>query len=227
MLQQPFGAFSTAVLRFPKLLVAAVNGPAVGVGVTLLPHCDVVYAYGGAGGGVVEGAGRRRHPTPHASSSRVGGERQRTGAGVGAAQDGAATFWTPFFRLAIVPEFCSSVTFPEILVSTGVRCAHACVLDGVVVCRDVDVLPTCSSTSTAASSGFRCCFMVRQSRPSIFVSAAALPPLRPLPDVLVAIVPCSLSRAKLLHVSMFDAFHITNCVENLRAIPPWFGLHGH
>ena len=39
----PVGRFMLAVIRFPKLLVAAVNGPAVGVGATLLPHCDLVY----------------------------------------------------------------------------------------------------------------------------------------------------------------------------------------
>ncbi|CAM9690494.1 unnamed protein product, partial [Chrysoparadoxa australica] len=68
---RPPGLFMKALLRFPKFVVAAVNGPAVGIGVTLLPHCDVVYS------------------TP------------------------SATFWTPFFQLALVPEFCSSVTFPK------------------------------------------------------------------------------------------------------------------
>lgn len=36
--------FVTALAQFPKPLVAAVNGPAVGLGVALLPLCDVVYA---------------------------------------------------------------------------------------------------------------------------------------------------------------------------------------
>ena len=132
MLQQPFGVFSAAVLQFPKLLVAAVNGPAVGVGVTLLPHCDLVYAYGGTeGGGGVRPVATPTVPSsssPHSSSGVVwdrerdrrrrgvasaGGSGAGTGRGGGV---GAASFWTPFFRLAIVPEFCSSVTLPEILV---------------------------------------------------------------------------------------------------------------
>lgn len=62
-----------AVLRFPKILVAAVNGPAVGIGVTLLPHCDLVYS------------------------------------------SASATFWVPFLRIAVVPEFGSSLTFPRIM----------------------------------------------------------------------------------------------------------------
>lgn len=102
---RPVGRFMTTLLNFPKIIVAAVNGPAVGVGVTLLPHCDIAYAYGGkctaddAGGtsGGGGGAGRQARPSSSADGS-------------------AAAFWTPFLRLAIVPEFCSSVLFPEILV---------------------------------------------------------------------------------------------------------------
>ncbi|CAM9225213.1 unnamed protein product [Scytosiphon promiscuus] len=129
MVDQPFGVFSKAVLHFPKLLAAAVNGPAVGVGVTLLPHCDAVYAYGGK----EEEAVPPPPPTPtpsaekpsNAPAPRGVGERQRRLRGSAVAEEGEgvsggggqqfATFWTPFFRLAIVPEFCSSVTFPEIL----------------------------------------------------------------------------------------------------------------
>lgn len=69
----PVGKFMAAILHFPKFLIAAVNGPAVGIGVTLLPHCDVAYA------------------------------------------SNDATFWVPFARIAVVPEFCSSVTLPRIL----------------------------------------------------------------------------------------------------------------
>eukprot|EP00904_Undaria_pinnatifida_P002900 jgi/Undpi1/12610/HiC_scaffold_6.g02279.m1 len=102
MLQQPFGVFATALLRFPKLVIAAVNGPAVGVGVTLLPQCDVVYALSG---------------NPRTTDVSAGDEERRRGLRTegGGARVEAASFWTPFFRLAIVPEFCSSVTFPKIM----------------------------------------------------------------------------------------------------------------
>lgn len=62
----------------------------------------------------------------HANTARQEGNRkalsskEAAGDGGGGATPNAAataaTFWTPFFRLAIVPEFCSSVVFPEILV---------------------------------------------------------------------------------------------------------------
>uniref|UniRef100_A0A7S4CVF7 Enoyl-CoA hydratase n=1 Tax=Eutreptiella gymnastica TaxID=73025 RepID=A0A7S4CVF7_9EUGL len=61
--------FMRAIMAFPKPLVAAVNGLAVGLGVTLLPHCDFAYA-----------------------SAR-------------------ATFFTPFARVGLAPEFGSSVLF--------------------------------------------------------------------------------------------------------------------
>lgn len=70
-LNKPAGRFMMALLTYPKLIAAAVQGPAVGIGVTLLLHCDLCYC------------------TPQAS------------------------FWAPFTRLALVPEFCSSVTFLE------------------------------------------------------------------------------------------------------------------
>ncbi|CAH0518500.1 unnamed protein product [Peronospora belbahrii] len=74
--QSPSYTYMQKMLECNKLLVAAVNGPAIGIGVTLLMHCDVVYAAD------------------------------------------SATFWTPFLRFGIVPEFASSYTFPHLLGST-------------------------------------------------------------------------------------------------------------
>lgn len=39
-----FRNFVSSFIRFPKVLVAAVNGPAVGISVTTLALCDLVYA---------------------------------------------------------------------------------------------------------------------------------------------------------------------------------------
>mmetsp|Transcript_8409 Transcript_8409/g.17112 ORF Transcript_8409/g.17112 Transcript_8409/m.17112 type:complete len:287 (-) Transcript_8409:188-1048(-) len=42
--RRPVGRFMRALLRCTKLVVAAVDGDAVGIGLTMLIHCDVVYA---------------------------------------------------------------------------------------------------------------------------------------------------------------------------------------
>lgn len=66
--------FMHAMLECKKVIAGAVNGRAIGIGVTLLLHCDFVFATENA------------------------------------------TFWTPFQRIGIVPEFASSYTFPHVLV---------------------------------------------------------------------------------------------------------------
>jgi enoyl-CoA hydratase/carnithine racemase len=68
-----FDELAQAIYSFSKLFAIAVPGIAVGVGVTILPHADLVWC------------------------------------------SDSATFFTPFGRLALVPEMASSVTFPALM----------------------------------------------------------------------------------------------------------------
>lgn len=90
-LNKPAGRFMMELLSFPKLAAVAVNGPAVGIGVTLTLHFDLCFC------------------TPQ------------------------ATFWAPFTRLALVPEFCSSTTFVETM---GLAKANALLLLGEKIDAD-------------------------------------------------------------------------------------------
>lgn len=71
-IHQPLIDMVQAFIRFPKLLVALVNGPAIGIAATVIALCDIIYA------------------------------------------SENSYFYTPFTRLGLCAEGCSSVTFPKI-----------------------------------------------------------------------------------------------------------------
>jgi enoyl-CoA hydratase/carnithine racemase len=109
-----------ALINFDKPIVAAVHGAAVGLGTTILPHCDIVYA------------------------------------------GDSAKFQMPFVNLGVVPEFCSTYTFPTLVGHT--RAAELMFLGqhfnaqrafdlGLVnqVVPDADLLPKARETAAKLS----------------------------------------------------------------------------
>ncbi len=73
----PVSRFFASLIQCSVPVIACVQGPAVGVGVTLLLLCDAVYA------------------------------------------SSAATFWTPFARSGLAPEFASALLFPAAMGNTA------------------------------------------------------------------------------------------------------------
>lgn len=82
---QSFTLYTNALMNCSKILIAGVNGPAIGILCTTLSHCDLVYCTNNA------------------------------------------TFTVPFLRIAVVPEFASSYTFPQTL---GNAVANDCMYTG-------------------------------------------------------------------------------------------------
>jgi len=122
-IDRPAGRFMMTMIAFPKVIVAAVNGPAIGIGVTLLLHCDLVYCTRNA------------------------------------------TFWVPFTRIALVPEFCASVTFVEVM---GVARANELLLMGKKIdaeravldrlaCGIIDDCDDCGDAFSNGSIGVKVC----------------------------------------------------------------------
>jgi enoyl-CoA hydratase/carnithine racemase len=93
----PVSRFFVSLIECSVPVIACVQGPAVGVGVTMLMLCDAVY-----------------------SSS-------------------AATFWTPFARSGLAPEFASALLFPAAIGNTAasemILCSKKMSADDAAACR--------------------------------------------------------------------------------------------
>lgn len=102
--EPPCDVMALPVSRFFKSLIdcsipviACVQGPAVGVGVTMLLLCDAVYA------------------------------------------SASATFWTPFARSGLAPEFASALLFPAAMGNTAasemILCSKKMCASDALTCR--------------------------------------------------------------------------------------------
>ena len=93
----PVSRFFTSLLECCIPVIACVQGPAVGVGVTMLLLCDAVYA------------------------------------------SAAATFWTPFARSGLAPEFASALLFPAAMGNTAasemILCSKKLTAGDAAACR--------------------------------------------------------------------------------------------
>ena len=116
---RPVGVFMWELMHFPKPVIAAVNGPAIGVGVTLLLHADIIYCTADAYFWTpFSRIAVRRAPPPR------GQRRARTATNDAPPPRGTRWPWrswrsprlhAPLLVPQVVPEFVSSLLLPEIV----------------------------------------------------------------------------------------------------------------
>ena len=104
--------FVSSFIQFPKPLIAAVNGPAVGISVTLLGLCDLVYA---ADNVSVLSCNQQASSTHERDHPICFTHPFLTPLLLFLLLLLQATFHTPFMRLGQSPEACSSLLFPQIM----------------------------------------------------------------------------------------------------------------
>lgn len=114
-----------AYIDFPKPLVAVVNGPAVGISVTVLGMFDLVYATDRVGeltADVLTLTLIHAHLYPCQSCPHSLALKPAPSTLNPPLFLGQATFHTPFSQLGQTAEGCSSYTFPKIMGNAKVPC---------------------------------------------------------------------------------------------------------